>query len=359
VQLIETMEKELNDFKSFGRTHQVKVWRLKLNKASNEEIEALWREHFGEQLLDSQNLGFVGLTNRFSKKLGRVFGIIGKNDAVHNSALANPSPTMRLKLAKTADQHNISKTSEVLLENMRHAIKSVAAVVLSSKMKQFESGEIGTLQGDLKQHFEKPYCGADGELPRLARGTAFLIKPDLLLTAAHNLIKKGNWISDEELVYVFGFRHDGEGQLPRKEHLTVVTGKKILYDMEYDDDWMLVKLDHPVEFGVLRLSNRRLEPPAHPPACTALYAIGYPLGTPLKVAMIGEYVNRRDTKMFTTDLDVFKGNSGSPIINLGTNSLKIAMVALKSRTTPMTKWWQDLLVNIAKLSPLCVKESKH
>ncbi|MEY3445011.1 MAG: hypothetical protein RLZZ519_3292 [Bacteroidota bacterium] len=315
------MEEELKDFKSFGQAHQIKVWRLKLNKATNEEIEAKWIQHFDGNLANLPNLGLGELSQEFFKKLGRDWGNIGEDDAVNGAMMANPDDIVYSKLTKTAILHDIPKSGEALLKNMRSATSSVAAVVLASKMKQFECGEIGNLKDDLERHFKKPYCGTDGELPRLARGTAFLIKPDLLLTAAHNLAKNGEWIKDEELVYVFGFIHDASGQLPKAENLTVVTGKKIRYDddMEYDDDWMLVRLDRPVQFGVLKLSNRSQEPAAHPPECTALYSIGYPLGTPLKVAMIGEYVNRRDEKIFTTDLDVFKGNSGSPIINLGTN----------------------------------------
>jgi hypothetical protein len=88
------------------------------------------------------------------------------------------------------------------------------------------------------------------------------------------------------------------------------------------DDWVLLRLEHPVtHLGAL--APPRL---AAPRAGRAVYTLGHPAGLPLKLAD-GARVLAVDGRLFRSDLDSFAGNSGSPVFDAATHELVGLVVA--------------------------------
>ena len=57
-----------------------------------------------------------------------------------------------------------------------------------------------------------------------------------------------------------------------------------------------------------------------------LYGIGYPLGLPLKIMKKGRVIEDLGDYFFTTDLDSYSGNSGSPVFNEKTGKVEGMLV---------------------------------
>jgi len=87
-------------------------------------------------------------------------------------------------------------------------------------------------------------------------------------------------------------------------------------------DFALVRLDRPAEGRApLAISRTPITPG------TAVGAIGYPSGMPVKIQERGASVRTVSRAgYFTTDLDTFGGNSGSPVFNLQTYKIEGVLV---------------------------------
>ncbi|MCP4147247.1 MAG: S1 family peptidase [bacterium] len=146
--------------------------------------------------------------------------------------------------------------------------------------------------------------------------TGFLVKEDVVATAAHFANRK----NVTELRIVFGFRMTG-----RTRAKTILSGENIYRGVEIIDrkhdkkgtgtDWALIKLDRKVEgWPVVRMSGERL------PGESSLYVMGYPVGLPLKYAK-GLKVADVSGACFSAYLDVYSGNSGSPVFRSDTHEV--------------------------------------
>lgn len=150
-------------------------------------------------------------------------------------------------------------------------------------------------------------------------GTAFLVAPDLVATAAHNLTEVGPL---ETIAFVFGYRMLNEFQartlIPAAE---VINGTEVVA-IDKEADWALIRLASPApatarnvrvrRYGTGRLGER-------------VYGIGHGLGLPMKYT--GDATVKTadtNTTFVGTDLDFFKGNSGSPVFDLESRTV-IAM----------------------------------
>lgn len=146
--------------------------------------------------------------------------------------------------------------------------------------------------------------------------TGFLVKDNVIATAAH--------CTDEENVtdlrIVFGFNisdpHTPATQVPNEK---IYKGVKII-NRVYDPngsgaDWALVELDRCVEdqsIAVLSKESIAIDQP--------IYTLGHPCGLPLKYSA-GAQVRRMNKACFAANLDVYSGNSGSPVFNYDTHKV--------------------------------------
>jgi hypothetical protein len=160
--------------------------------------------------------------------------------------------------------------------------------------------------------------------------TAFLVGPDLFATAGHCFCRDTNpslcpfGLRPDELGcagmrVVFGFHADANGQnevlvVPETEvySCTEITG---VYEVTpTDEDWAFFRVDRVVSDRTALIAGYS----GTPSPTGELLIAGHPDGLPLKVAGGGEARGdpSSDPVNWTTSLDAFGGNSGSPVINL-------------------------------------------
>lgn len=153
-----------------------------------------------------------------------------------------------------------------------------------------------------------------------ARCSAFLVGPDLMATAGHCMVNQSD--CDTQQV-VFGFVADPDGTnevttLPEEDVYDCVQLVAQNYTPgsggDADDDWAVFRVDRVVS-GRAPLAIRRGGTPA---LDTELVGIGHPNGLPLKVAANGFVEVNTGSKRFQTSLDMYGGNSGSPVFDLQT-----------------------------------------
>jgi V8-like Glu-specific endopeptidase len=160
-----------------------------------------------------------------------------------------------------------------------------------------------------------------------ARGTGFLIGPDLLLTNNHVLSNAGDL---EEGVVRFGYYNDTSG-VPEKGKVVKMKPGFFFTSPAVELDYSLVQLQEmPVRKTV---SEKQLTKPMaelaqmgkhrgylvlmpnKPPERSRVNIIQHPRGDPLKVVMTQNYVDScTDTRLLYV-ADTMDGSSGSPVFN--------------------------------------------
>jgi len=146
------------------------------------------------------------------------------------------------------------------------------------------------------------------EQPVLGYGSGFLVAPDLLATAGHCVV--GQDLADIRVIFDFELE-DGKLNLHRRssEVYRVVEEISALCQ-DWGADYAIVRLDRAVEHvQPLRLAARDAN--LH----DRVYAVGHPMGLPKKVAPGAQVLGIEDPYCFTANLDTFRGNSGSPVLN--------------------------------------------
>ena len=162
--------------------------------------------------------------------------------------------------------------------------------------------------------------------------TGFLVKEDIVATAAH--------IADERNVtalrIVFGFTMRNA-----RTPVTMIPTKDIYRGVEIikrryipksgEPDWALVKLDRPV-------TSRKPAKPSRKKLYRGqrVYTIGHPRGLPLKAAP-GANISNFNKHCFVADLDIYSGNSGSPVFCGDTHKVIGMVVRGDSRDFKKTK----------------------
>lgn len=149
--------------------------------------------------------------------------------------------------------------------------------------------------------------------------TGFLVADDVVVTTAHFT----DSTNVKNLRFLFGYAMvDADTALTKMLNDKIYHGAEILH-REYDNvgrnttgsDWALVRLDRKVvgqEVAVLSTSNVFLKQP--------IYIIGHPCGLPLKYAP-GTVEQNIGSAYFMAHVDVFMGNSGSPVFCAETHEL--------------------------------------
>lgn len=158
--------------------------------------------------------------------------------------------------------------------------------------------------------------------------SAFLVADDILATAGHCVldsfgsIKNATNESCKNHKWLFDYAADKNGvKVKDLDVANLYSCEKIIY-AEYDEnDFALIKLDRKVEGRpVLELNPKKTKNTAQ------LFVIGYPSGLPLKYAGDAGIFQNKNKTFFSTNLDTFGGNSGSPVFNAQTNVVEGILV---------------------------------
>jgi V8-like Glu-specific endopeptidase len=169
----------------------------------------------------------------------------------------------------------------------------------------------------------------------LADCTGFLIGEDTLVTAGHCMTdfktvteNKSNHFC-EEFSWVFDYKADAAGQvqLERVSSERLFRCKKVIYAvLDEKNDYAVIQLDRKA-VGRTPLKFRK-EGKAKDKQ--SIFVVGHPSGLPMKVADNAKVINNDINNYFSTNLDTFGGNSGSPVFNAQT--LEVEGILVRGRT---------------------------
>lgn len=166
-----------------------------------------------------------------------------------------------------------------------------------------------------------PVCSTERFREQVAPGycSGFLIAPDLVATAGHCVNFS---VPCHRMFFTFDFTGSSSGDPNLRLAKDDVYRCQTVVGHDYDrgeqslaefaelwQDWAVVKLDRPVR-GVepMRLSADAVAEGQR------VIAVGHPLGLPMKITP-GEVVDAQRSLYFNTDLDIYRGNSGSVVVD--------------------------------------------
>lgn len=192
---------------------------------------------------------------------------------------------------------------------------SVAIVVDVGQIEQtqltlkLKTVPLGKLVEQLK---DDPVCSgvrfSDQPVPELVQGratpcTGFLIDDQTLLTAKH-CIETSAECSSSRIVFDYQMRSDDSLRELTSSQAFNCSGVEPSPTLDY----ALVHLDRSTGRQGLSLSE------FPPETDTPVFLVGHPAGLPKKFALYGN-IHEVDATSFTSNLDAYAGNSGSPVIS--------------------------------------------
>ncbi len=196
---------------------------------------------------------------------------------------------------------------------VREAARSTAALIPTNFLKK-QGNEYVINHGTTLQ--QRGWCASEpfATQPVSSACTAFLVTKNTLVTAGHCLRdKQGQSISMNNYHVVFGFQMNDKNQAQTRFPASDVfqMTKELEVKKNKNEDWAVVQLDRAVtNRKVFEFESGEIA------KGTPLIIFGYPNGLPLKIADGGIVKrNEKHKNIFDTDLDSYKGNSGSPVLN--------------------------------------------
>jgi hypothetical protein len=244
-------------------------------------------------------------------------------------------------------------------ERIKKNADSIAAIFLEDNLHNKEKGFSTLRVKNYGKTFNlcncEPFYSQPISAGRLCTG--FLVKEDVIATAGHCADKKGVI----ELRIVFGFKMLGRSTpVTWISNENIYKGLKIIHRV-YDpkgngSDWALIKLDRKVEeHPLVKLSEKAIY------LDQSVYILGHPCGLPLKYASGAQVRDITDT-CFAADLNVYCGNSGSPVFDRKTHEVIGIVVRGDTQDFRWTgKGWLSIIYpnpDIHSKEPQCTRVSE-
>jgi V8-like Glu-specific endopeptidase len=197
--------------------------------------------------------------------------------------------------------------------------KAVGGFLFSKSYTDLPGGGIRIKPQTLKERYQ--LCdGEPFENQKLGPDcTGFLVGDDLLVTAGHCLRGK----TCPQGVWIFDFELDGSGRVRETYHRQELYRCVEVLSASKGNlrDHGLIRLDRSPGREPLKLS------PNFPKLKEAVVVIGHPSGLPKKLGSGGEVrALEKSGSYFTSNLDTFSGNSGSPVLSESTGLVQGILV---------------------------------
>ncbi len=208
----------------------------------------------------------------------------------------------------------------------RDMYRSVAAMMEESQI-EYPLGYTGTHIKVVAQTLGQAYGLCPGE--RFANQivasscTGFLIDKNVLVTAGHCVEDQQDC---ERKVWVFDYRventYKGAVWVPRSSMFRCKKLWKHRLDDNNMNDYAIIELDR----GARDREPLRIRREGRVANDANLVVVGHPSGLPTKIAPRAKVRRNNDPIFFTTNLDTFGGNSGSPVFDLRTGVVEGILV---------------------------------
>jgi hypothetical protein len=211
----------------------------------------------------------------------------------------------------------------------RRDAEPVAALFEASAIRDLEDGTCSLVLERYGERYQLCKGEPFWQQPVGAFGTGFLVAPDLIATAGHNLRVP---LSETRVVFGFQMLESTSGTEPTAR-TTFAAGQVyravevIARNDEQDGigsgDWALLRLDRPAtDRPVARI--RRSGTIEHG---ALVHVIGHPRGLPIKYAGKAAVRQNDAPDRFVANLDAYGGNSGSPVYNTLTHEVEGILVS--------------------------------
>lgn len=200
---------------------------------------------------------------------------------------------------------------DLLAIHGRVAQKAVALIHRTDMASVGDTYKLGaTTVGDRYDVCEKDEALIKRAEPSVASCTGVIVGRRKVLTARHCM--RAFDYDRRNIFVVFGYRHRADGSAPTDVPKSdVFTISELETDLPGDAVLMVSNRDFPV--GGMNFAPREYFSPRDYQETMRVYTAGYPLGMPLTYCNNGKILSLREPIL--TDLDVFRGNSGSPVYN--------------------------------------------
>ncbi|WP_168210978.1 trypsin-like serine peptidase [Persicimonas caeni] len=219
------------------------------------------------------------------------------------------------------DRHDYYESADPVLKQVADA---TAVLVRPFRVKDGDSPETRRLRDDTFAE-EKNLCASEPYREQRAPGfcTGFLVAPDVLATAAHCV---DDLADCKNTRFVFDFRYESADDDPTLVDADDIYSCASLLARQHDDqigrdigtDWALVRLDRTVDDRApVSLRDRGVLGEGD-----WVGLVGHPSGLPLKIAPGGRVFDVSSDVYFSSDLDSYGGNSGSPVVNMITGAVE-------------------------------------
>lgn len=172
----------------------------------------------------------------------------------------------------------------------------------------------------------------------IADCTGFLVKDDVLVTAGHCVTSPGSTIQNTvnhncaNYSWVFDFKVGSSGSYNTSGISTenVFGCKKIIYaTVSLKRDFALIQLSRKTKRTPLKIRKYGKIKDAQ-----EIFVIGHPSGLPMKFADGAKVQSNDFLNFFSTNLDTFGGNSGSPVFNAQTKKVEGILVRGRNDYVP-------------------------
>lgn len=210
---------------------------------------------------------------------------------------------------------------QIVDQRLRNDAETVVAVFSAASVRDNHNGTSTLVTQPLGAKYalcpKEPFLTQPTIIP--SAGSGVLVGRDVVATAAHVLDRSAN-----NPRFVFGFALEKSGVPPEPftvnndQIYTMTATLHRVYDRATGEDWALVRLNRPVlnrRIASVRRSGKIAD--GQP-----LHVIGHPIGLPLKIAGGARVTGNSPARFFFADLDIYSGNSGSPVFNSITHEVE-------------------------------------